>query len=75
MGLIGSSGRALAFTVDNRVISGSSPRWGPLLSQLEMITVKCDFNVLPIFHTKEVKKMVLERAGWQMYNVFSSVRH
>ena len=56
MGPVSSSGRLSASTVDNRVVGGSSPRWGPMVSRLEMITVKCDFIVLPMLHTKEVFK-------------------
>ena len=56
MGTVSSSGRASAFILNNRVIGGSSPVWGPLVSQMEMITVQCDFIGLFMVHTKNVKK-------------------
>ena len=56
MCLVSSSGRASAFSVYNRVIGSSSPqRQGPLVSRLDMITVKSDFIVLSTLHSKEVK--------------------
>ena len=71
VGPISSSGTVLVFTVYIQLIDGSSPQQGPLVSQLEMITViKCDFIVLSILHTKEVTNGTREG---RMANVESAV--
>ena len=75
VGPVSSSGRALAFIVHNWETGGSSPQRGMLVSQLEMITVKCDFIVLSMFHIRKVKTVTgVGRVANVEYSVLCDIR-